>query len=437
MLVQFSIKNFLSIADEITLDMRAAAISDHKDTHTFEARKDLQLLKSAVVYGANASGKSNLFKAFEFLRRWVVNSSKDSQASEKIPVSPFLLDESTENAPSFFELEFVHDQALYRYGIELDQTCIHAEWLFCKKNKRELELFTREKQTISVSKHFEEGKGLEKRVRENALLLSVCAQFNGEISTKLLKYIDEIQLISGLDDQAYMHRTLELLKDSVNREKVEKLLMLADIGICGIEHKEIHANIPKNIAEQMLLIIEEAGRIIPFQKAKKIDYSLLHKKKGEKGDFSKVPFNFEERESQGTQKLFALAGIFLHSLEQGKTLLIDEFEARLHPLITRALVGLFHDPSFNQKNAQLIFATHDTTLLVNTELRRDQIWFVEKNDRGASDLYSLVEIQEETGKKVRKDASFGKNYLLGKYGGIPAIGDLYEILQLKGSKDVD
>lgn len=435
MLIEFSVGNYRSIKEIVTLSMVAAPITEHEDTHVFAVDK-FELLKSAVIYGANASGKSNLLKALWFMKWFVSNSSKESQTTKPIAIDLFQLSTETEKAPAFFEITFICDHKKYRYGFEIDRQKVHAEWLFFKPSRQEAKLFTREGEHISISRNFKEGKGLPSKTRPNALFLSVVAQFNGEIATKILQWFEEhCRIISGLDDSFYEGFTLEQLEHHEFKKIALAYLKIADLGINDIGIKKMKLNIPKlpeNIKVDFRKSAENEfdGVLTPYVLqnneggVEAILTPCMHIKYNENLQPTSIEeFDLDLNESRGTQKFLMLLGPLLDTLNNGYTLIVDELDARLHPLLTRFIVQLFHNTQANSKSAQLIFATHDTNLLTNELFRRDQIWFTEKDQYGATALYSLVEYKQAQ-KKVRKDASFAKDYILGKYGAIPFIGNV-------------
>ena len=416
MLVEFSVANFLSFKNRVTFSMVASNDTELQESNVVQTEKH-RLVKSAVVYGANASGKSNLLSAIRFMRRMVLTSSKDTQANEEIDVTRFLLSTDCDEKPSTFEMVFLHNQTQYRYGFEVDQKRIHSEWLFSVPTTKEAEYFVREGTKITVNPaRFKEGKGLEERTRENALFLSVCAQFNGEVSKTLLAWFQNLRFVHGVAPLRLMDVTVDRLKEPKQKQRILDITRVADPGIVDFSLRE----------EKIIVTLDELPKAMPEEMKKdlvkdgvtRIELKTTHRKlDGEGKDAGAELFDLEKHESSGTQRLVKLAGPLLDTLETGKVLVVDELDARLHPLLTRLIVNLFNSAA-NRSNAQLIFATHDAGLLTNTIFRRDQIWFTEKGPTGASSLYSLVEL-----KGVRKEASFGKDYILGKYGAIPFIGD--------------
>jgi hypothetical protein len=422
MLIEFSVANYRSFKEKVTFSMVAANLTAKDkqldENNVYRVDKDLELLKSAGVYGANASGKSNLAKAINFMKWFMVNSSKDTQSTDEINVESFRLSKETEGKPSFFEIAFLLDGKKYRYGFEATTKSIVSEWLFYVPNSRETNLFQREGREFILKKSY--GKGIEqltKLTRNNALFLSVCAQFNIEIAERILAWLtNKLQIITALDD-GYLAYTLNCFKEDENKHEIIQLVKKLDLNINYIELEEkevVNNQLPESLQELFVKRNNSKG------KASIISVKTKHKKFDEDGNYiSDEIFNLNSEESEGTKKIFALAGLIFDVIKGGKVLIIDEFEARLHTLISRAIVKVFNSNKTNPNNSQLIFMTHDTNLLSNKLFRRDQIWFTEKNQVGATDLYSLAEY------KVRNDASFENDYIRGKYGAIPYLGNLF------------
>lgn len=424
MLIQFSVGNFLSFKDNVTFSMVASSIKEHRDTNVFEIGKKMKLLKSAVIYGANASGKSNLFRAMEFARNFIFVSSKETQVTEEIRVANFKLSMDTEGKPSFFEFIFSINGTKYRYGFEVDQEEVKREWLFYIPKTIEAKLFYREKNEIKIGSNFHEGKDFTDKTRKNALFLSVVAQFNGSISTSVLGWLKNLNIISGLDEIQYVDYTLKKFEDPNYRKEIIEFLKTADLGIddFSVDEEELNLKtLPKEF-ERFLKFESLQDKII------KRKLQTIHRKfDGDGKVISSVKFELGSEESAGTKKLFAISGPVIDTLKNGKVLVIDELDSKMHPLLTQFLIRLFNSNIKNPRNAQLIFASHDASFLNKTFFRRDQIWFTEKNKFGATDLYSLVEYKREKG-KIRKDASFSKDYLLGKYGATPNIGEIESLI---------
>jgi AAA15 family ATPase/GTPase len=421
MLITFSVENFRSIRDLQTLSMVEPRLDHHLEwSHLIEAG-NRRLLKSAAIFGPNASGKSNILRAMIWLRQFVLSSSKEGQAGEPIDIQPFRLSTAKEKAPTHFEIEFVIKGFEYRYGFEVTTKKVESEWLFRKlPTAKPAMLFTREGGKFDVSaEFFREGKGLEDRTRDNALFLSVCAQFNGLEATKIIQWMQRFRWVSGLSEAGFYVFTAQRLNEPGYQEKLLELAKRADFNICALrsEIEEMTvAKLPPDMPEEM-------RKQVLDQKVMRADIKTSHEKRDVDGKVvGRVEFDLAKDESQGTQKFIALSGPITHTLEQGSILIVDELEARLHPLLTQAVVDLFHSP-VNRKNAQLVFAAHDVTLLDPDRFRRDQVWFTEKDDNGATDLYSLAEFDPQ---EVRPGSRFSRQYLLGLFGAVPKLAHFQE-----------
>jgi uncharacterized protein len=423
MLIEFSVGNYRSFKEKVTFSMVAANLvakdKQLDDNNVFAVDDHLKLLKSAAIYGANASGKTNLAKALSFMKWFMINSSKETQSTEEINVEHFRLSTETETEPSFFEIIFLLDGQRYRYGFEATPSKVVSEWLFYVPKLKETKLFEREDGKISSSKTYK-ADGIQQKTRDNALFLSVSAQFNVEIAAKILSWLaSNLKIISGLKDATFNYTVSCLIKGE-SKNEITQLIKKLDLGISelAVEQTEItDDSLSDKMPDELKRFIMEKAR------GKTTSVNTIHKKFDQDGnDISTEIFNLRKQESEGTQKLFALAGPIVDALKGGKVLIVDELDVRLHPLISLAIVELFNSNETNPNKAQLIFMTHDTNLLSNKLFRRDQIWFAEKNRQGATDLYSLAEY------KVRNDASFESDYIKGKFGAIPYIGNLNHLV---------
>lgn len=441
MFVQFSFKNYLSFKDEATLSMLAAKIKS-KDKNldkrsVFNAFPDIDLLKTGVIYGANGSGKSNVFSALSFMKRMVINSSKESQADEDINVLPFKLNPRYEDEPSSFEMIFIINNKLYEYTFAAVRNKITSETLsVIEKNKDEVILFERSAKEINVHKQFKEGIGLEKRTRKNALFLSVCANFDGEVSKSVIRWFRKIRVIQGMSDIGYLPFTVKLLDDENKRKKIKSIIDMFDLDIVNISKSQVEQTEKKEseLLDAIFTTIKKDSRFknVSLPQHNPLGVSTTHNRFNDDGVFvDTINFELGENESEGTKKLIALAGPLMDTFDNSYILFIDEFDARLHPLITKKIVRMFNSLDINKNNAQLVVATHDTNLLDKDELRRDQIWFAEKDSLGGSHLKQLVEY------KVRNDASYRKGYFEGDFGAIPMLGEPDIIFESDRDSDSD
>ena len=419
MIVQFTVGNFLSFNAKQLLNLEAKGISELKtNICTFKAEK---ILRSMVIYGANSSGKSNLIKALERMRE-VVLSSVRLNDSDELEYSPFLLSIETDSLPTFFEIIFWKESIRYRYGFEYNLRQIENEWLFAgKSEKSEKTLFIRTIEGIAVDAKYKEGVGIESKTNNNRLFVSLVAQLGGPISKQILEFFKNYNVLSGLDHNDYKGFTTRMLHKNLNGcEESLELYQKLKLGFQDIKAIESDFNLsefPKNLTDELRikLVKDLTGK-------RNISLKTVHNKydkQGEIVDF--VLFDKLKNESEGTNKIIDLSGPIFDTLKFGKALIIDELDAKLHPLITMRIVELFNSPISNTKNAQLIFATHDTNLLGEELFRRDQIWFTEKDEREQTELYSLYDFNLPDGSKVRNDSNLEKNYIRGRYGAIPFI----------------
>ena len=419
MIVQFTVGNFLSFNAKQVLNLEAKGISELKtNICTFKAEK---ILRSMVIYGANSSGKSNLIKAMERMRE-VVLSSVRLNDSDELEYSPFLLSIETDSLPTFFEIIFWKESIRYRYGFEYNLRQIENEWLFAgKSEKSEKTLFIRIIEGIAVDAKYKEGVGIESKTNNNRLFVSLVAQLGGPISKQILEFFKNYNVLSGLDHNDYKGFTTRMLHKNLNgcEESLElyQKLKLGFQDIKAIESDFNLSEIPENLTDELRLKL-----VKDLTGKRNISLKTVHNKydkKGEIVDF--VLFDKLKNESEGTNKIIDLSGPIFDTLKFGKALIIDELDAKLHPLITMRIVELFNSPISNTKNAQLIFATHDTNLLGEELFRRDQIWFTEKDEHEQTELYSLYDFNLPDGSKVRNDSNLEKNYIRGRYGAIPFI----------------
>ena len=426
MLLELTLGNFKSFRDKTIFSMIAAKLTSEDplldQNNVIPVKKDLGLLKSAAIYGANASGKSNLGVGLQFMRQFVADSAREASTPGSLGLEPFLLDLHTPTEPSYFEMIFLLDGTQYRYGFEADRGRVLSEWLFHVPKTKEVALFVREGQEIKVRVGFKEGKGLEIRTRPEALFLSVSALFNGPIAQKVQGWFDNFIVTTGLQDDDFYAYTHECLRDPDLRKQIVAFIKTLDLDILDLALPEMEA---------LTVNIQGADSSSHIHTVR-----YIHDKNDTIHEKLKpvILFEVDRQESQGTRKLIAMAGPLSRILEDGTLLFIDELDARLHPLMTRRIIELFHSPLTNPKGAQLIFATHDTNLLDKSLFRRDQIWFTEKDPQGVTHLASLAEY------RVRKEAAYEKNYLEGRYGAIPFLGDLTHLpwaQTLEGSEAAD
>lgn len=412
MIIQFTVGNWKSFKDKVTISMVAAKIKA-KDPQVDEGilipvAKGFNLLTSAAVYGANASGKSNLISAIEFMRSFIIDSSRESQTGKPIEVEKFKLSTETINEPTYFEMIFILENRRHRYGFIVTREKVVEEWLYLVPTIKEAKLFTRKLDVFEMGSKFSESKDLVEKTRSNALFVSVLAQFNSEIATNIVDWFRNLRVMVG-SSSTFPDYTKVFLKQELLIDRVIKLVKELDTGINGITVEDTQDEAPSWVPKDKLGVWRDINSTI----------KTLHPVFDAKGiQVSEQVFDMNQEESDGTRKIILMSGYLILALETGGVLIIDEMEARLHPLITKAIIRMFNSKETNPNRAQLILTTHDTNMLDKNLFRRDQIWFTEKDDHGASHLYSLVEF------KPRNDASLESNYLQGRYGAIPFLGNL-------------
>lgn len=426
MLIKFDVENFLSFMNKASLDLEAGGIREH-EKNTINKKigtQDIRVLKTITIMGANSAGKTNLLKAFSAMRNMVLNSSKDSQQSAK-EIIPFLLNTETETAPSSFETVFIAGNTCYRYSFKASGERIHEEYLSTIIKRKEENIFVRLRDDITINKKFQSEfrqklNFIVDLSREDALFLSVLAQFKIDfainISNWFLKSI--VSFDSNIDST--INYTAALLSNAKYRTLIYEIIKKTDLGFSTIE-EEISEKVGFDKDRQLLVaaLYDEELR----------NYTIKTKHLKYNADFKPVHsiyFDLKKQESSGAQKFVALIGPIVKALVDCRLFWIDELDSKLHTIMVNIIIGLFNSPKYNPNGAQLIVTTHNEELL--RKIRRDQMIFVNKNEYGVSSLSSLYSSKPS----IRSDASFNKDYLQGKFGGIPKIND-----QLKLDLDFD
>lgn len=416
MLIELKIKNFRSFREEVVLSMVASADKSLPDnTIPAPGFGGRSLLRSAVVYGPNAAGKTNLIAAIKFISMFV-KTSMVRKPDSPIEISPFLLTVETNSAPSEFEVTFMDGQNVrYQYGFHVTATQVVREWLIAYPKGLPQTWFERDYSGESGPTWYFgrnlKGKNsdIAEMTRTNVLFLSNAAQLNHRPLGHVFEWFQQSLRVIGVDELIPIFTTYSALRtreETRAREQIRRLVTVADVGISGFNVRE-ETYTEKDLPEDMPT--ELRSQLV---NKKHLDVFMRHSVGAEGEVF--LPL---KEESSGTQRLFALSGPLSEVLDNGWTLFVDELDASLHPLLVRYLVELFHNPNYNPRGAQLIFNTHDTTLMDYSLFRRDQIWFVEKDDQGCSHLYSLLDYSP------RKDEALARGYLMGRYGAIPFLNE--------------
>ncbi|WP_026887577.1 AAA family ATPase [Clostridium beijerinckii] len=418
MLLQFTVKNFLSIKNEVTLSMVASKDSSFEDNLLpyEDGKKIKNALKSVVIYGANASGKSNILKALRFVKNFIKNSH-EMQQGIKIQRKPFKLDNRCINEPSEFQILFIHNDVKYLYGFSVTEDEVIDEYLYYYPNGRQSIIFERERDEYKFTIDVERQSELKNKFHsKNKLFIATESLWEYEKAKVPFEWLSSYLNIFINHDDLEGYTGSSMHNDEKINLLVKKYIKLADVGIDDIDvdirksddiiNSDVFKLLSEDVKSQLLKKVQDANII---------DIKMIHNAKDKDGNIMNYEFNIDE-ESDGTQKFFGLLGPWINALLNGYTIVIDELDIRLHTLLVRKLLEMFLDPDVNKNNAQLIFTTHDTNPLDSDLLRRDQIWFTEKKEDKSTDLYSLYDFGG-----VRKSISIEKGYLQGKYGAIPVL----------------
>ncbi len=427
MLVQFKVQNYRSYRDEVTLSMVASSLTGHPDHIVNNC--GLNLLRTGVIFGSNAGGKTNLFKALMFMKHLVFSSHRRPSTSE-IEAEPFLLDRLSASEPSFFEIVFISDECLYRYGFMVTTELVAEEWLYvkeCSKYAREVMVFKRKKDDVEFSaQHIlpEDMITLMKNsLRKNALLISFLDQFNQAEAVAIVRFFQDVSIDLGRL-RRHLHLSNVLKRGIVPHAWIERFVQAADLGIDRLEVTDL------NDQENMNNEYVDKYRTI-LNRSNSFTVSAVHNcYDAESDSIFTENFDLMHHESAGTNRFVDIAIIIYPVLKKGGVLMIDEIDNSMHYFLTRIVIELFQNKKTNPKHAQLIFTTHDIIHLDRHSFRRDEIWFVDKDYRSSSKLYSLAEF------RVRKDASYDLDYLRGKYRAIPNV-DFEKFAKLLNGDDND
>ena len=394
MLIQFSVENYLSIKDKVVLSLLSSRDNEHPEHLIADGNKNY--LKSAVIYGANASGKSNVLNAFWFMVNYVL-TSHNQQLHKTIARSPFKFDPETPARPSSFEGIFTTEGVRYAYGFSVTDKAVIEEYLYYYPNGRQALIFERkDTKDFRFTVDVDEQNTLKDRTSANKLYLSVASNWSYSKVIPVLEWFASCQIITKNSVADAYGLEAEQLKDDDYRHVIASMLRVADFGIQSLQMRD--AKPAPSQRNDIFTNIE-----------------AIHTVQDTEGNTSSYPLNMAE-ESDGTNSYFKLIGVVKKVLDEGTLLVADEMDAHLHPLLTKHLVSLFNSVEFNPNGAQLIFTSHNTNLLDLDVLRRDQIWFTEKDEQtAATDLFSLYDFS------IRKDAKVEKGYLIGRYGAIPFI----------------
>lgn len=403
MLIRFSFKNFKSFKNENCLDMEATSLKEHE--YNVAKVDNGEYLKVSAIYGANASGKTNVLQAFDYMKKRILVSddSKKNSPIDEENVYSFMIN----NDPIALEVEILaKNNKIYKYGFEVLNDKIISEWLFEKRVNKFYSIFERNNNNVQIMKVKNKLFDLT-NVDDTTLFLKsfrLIDKSNEDFSNVYDWFVNSTYLDLGNPNfERFINNrvSLKILSDENYKKELLKFIKTFDSGIEGI----------KTTPDSIEAVKSNNGMI---------DIEVIHK--GENGELKALPFYLE---SNGTRKMFHLFDFFMDALKNGMVLFVDELDAKLHPLLTRYIINLFHNSDTNKGNGQLIYSTHDTVNLNKETFRRDEIWFAEKDKDGISEIYALsdyiLEDDKNAGKKVRNDATYNKDYLTGRYGAIPVL----------------
>lgn len=397
MLITFKYKNFKSFKNENILDLEATTLKEHE--YNVVKMKNVNLLTMAAIYGANASGKSNVLQAFEYMKNMILinNDSMEYSQIKEENIYSFMMNKY----PISLEVEIVSkDGKIYKYGFESLNDKIKSEWMYEKKINKFYTIFERKENSVSMKSNNKNNR--YDNLDDKTLFLSIYTKIdrkNSDFNNVYQWFINTDYLdLDNTKIENFINNTIstKILNDSNYKAELQNFISALDLGI-----EEI-----KTIPESMNDLPKSNGVV-------KIE--LLYRVENNK--IKSLPL---ELESDGTRKMIYLFDYLIAALKKGMTLFIDDLDTKLHPLLTRYIINLFHNKEINISNAQLIYTTHDVTNLNKETFRRDEIWFTEKDNSGVSEIYSLSDYKIDN-VKIRNDATFNKDYLTGRYGAIPEL----------------
>ena len=421
MLLRFGFSNWLSVWRYQELSLIATKLKEHQDSLMHPKGMQQSSLPCLALYGANAAGKSNVLSALRFVRRFVVNSHSDWKPDQEIQTAPFRLSPEAREQPSKFDVDFIIDDVRHHYGFEIKGKNVVSEWLYrFPKNRRQVLFARNEGEPIYLGAELEErakARVIEGLVRHNSSYLSASAQNNLEYASKIVSWFENNLVFYSRSDA---ERLLgDFLSDKSNNDKVITFLRQVDPNITGIGVEAVEAPADaKGFREELVSLLKKhISSDLPIEFSDVLNIVRIK----HRSEDSEVEFDLD-RESEGTRKLLSMLVPALDALKHGRTVIVDEIESSLHPLLATEFIGMFARAE-SESRAQLIFATHDTNILNTKMLRRDQIWFAEKSRLGETSLYSLAEMS------VRPSDNIYRGYLQGRFGAIPFLGGVRCLLE--------
>ena len=439
MLIDYSVQNFASFNSTQELSLISSTttqeLCDLENVHEVNKFGIKGVLQSAAIFGSNGSGKTNFVNSLKVLKNLVLGSLDSISESSINYVIPFILKKDSSDIPTEFEVSFIAEGNLYRYGISIINGEIEEEWLYWNKTARETMLFHRVKQSVNYNQRSfseanffvkkEEDTWTIEKTKPHVPFLSVLSQFDGERSSVVTRWFEKLNIISGIREVGFKRFTIALFeKNSAFKLwalEILKSLQIEDINIVENE-KGFSLPVPQNAIDDKDLNDAFSKLKGYLDKNSFKEKSIEIVKKTFDGELLSLPLGME---SEGTRKLIYLLGPLYDVIKNNEILVVDEFDNKFHTLLSKFIIQLYNKHNFG--GSQLILTCHDTNLLTNELFRRDQIWFVEKNDNHESQIFSLVEYKEHY---TRKEKSYSRDYLLGKYGAIPLFSSIAELGEL-------
>jgi AAA15 family ATPase/GTPase len=410
MLVSVNINNFRSIKNEVELDLNAS--NDKEHPNFLIESSYCNLLSATAIYGSNATGKSNLVRGIGTLLTLVKFSFQDVSALSQL-IIPFLFDNETSKSASEFDINFIHDNIRYQYGFTADKTKIYSEWLYTFPTKKAQTLFTRDWDNETSQYNYKFGRNYKGDKTKligitppTTLFLSVSGSLGQETAKLVYDWFNKLSII-GIEGIPELYTIRALEDNHISKNDVIEFLLSADFNIADfmINKVEFHSNqLPDNMPDPFKKLLEDN-----LKTGYKYDIDTNHLVNDIKYSLS---YNDE---SSGTKRMFSYAGVVLQALKNGGVVIIDELNNFLHPLLVRYIINLFGNAKTNPKHAQIIFTTHETSILTTDFIRRDQVWFCDKNIESSTELYSLQEFSP------RKSDNIERSYLSGRFDAIPLI----------------
>jgi uncharacterized protein len=420
-LLAFRAENVRSFREEFELSLLASSLAEPgvvREVPWRDGGRRVGVLPVAGVFGANASGKSNLLKAMDDMRSHILYSFRAGDPTGGVSRRAFLLDAKTRQAPSRFEVELVLEGVRHEYGFVLDDQQVLEEWAFRYPHGKAALVFRREGMSVELgAADRAKGRAVTELLRRNALFLSTGASANHPALIPLYGWFGRNMRLAEASSRPFRQAlTTQLLGDEVHRERVLALLRAADLGLSGARKHELDPVMKDRLQRAVRILAGVEGDPDGSDEGPSFDelgVRLVHS-----GQDDQVELDSSD-ESLGTLVWFGLVGPVVAALADGAVLLADELDASLHPALVAELIRLFQDPITNPRRAQLVFNSHDATLLGdstgNRLLGRDQVWFTEKRGDGSSRLYPLADLDP------RKEEAVGRRYLAGRYGATPIL----------------